>query len=204
MSLRRKIVQQFKQPHGMLGKLAGFLMANRASNIERNEWTLELLSLKPTDRLLEIGFGPGIAIKKASETIVDGLIVGVDHSQTMLDQARKRNRDAVEKGSVQLHLGSADTLTSFEKPFDKICSSNVVQFWPDPVATFKLLRSLLVPNGVIATTYMPRHSKATDADALDKANDIVEQLKQAGFSSITIKEKPMTPISAISVLATNH
>jgi hypothetical protein len=72
MSLRQNIVRQFKQPHGAVGHLAGFIMANRPSNIERNEWTLELLALKPTDYLLEVGFGPGIAIEKASQIITSG------------------------------------------------------------------------------------------------------------------------------------
>ena len=80
MNLQQYFVMQFKQPHGPLGRLAGLIMSKRPSNIERNEWTLDILALKPTDHLLEVGFGPGIAIEKASQTIVDGLIVGVDHS----------------------------------------------------------------------------------------------------------------------------
>ena len=66
MSLRQNIVGQFKQPHGSLGQVAGFIMAKRPSNIERNQWTLDLLDLRPDDRVLEIGFGPGIAIEKES------------------------------------------------------------------------------------------------------------------------------------------
>lgn len=203
MSLRQNIVAQFKQPHGLLGQLAGFIMANRPSNIERSEWTLDLLALKPSDHLLEVGFGPGIAIEIASQMITDGLIVGIDHSETMLYQAKKRNAVAIQRGTVELYLGSVEALPSFERPFDKICSANVVQFWQDPVAVFKRLRSLLTPGGIIATTYMPRHGGATDEDTLKKAEAIVEQLKTAGFSAIRMEEKRMKPVSAVSVLAVN-
>jgi ubiquinone/menaquinone biosynthesis C-methylase UbiE len=203
MSLKQTIVTQFKQPHGPLGQLAGLIMANRPSNIERNEWTLDLLALKPTDHLLEVGFGPGIAVEKASQIITDGLIVGIDHSETMLYQARKRNAAAILRGTVKLYLGSVRALPSFDRPFDKICSANVVQFWPDPVAEFEKLRSLLTAGGVIATTYMPRHSDATDASAHEKANEVMKQLKAAGFSSIRLAEKRMKPVSAVSVLAVN-
>ena len=203
MSLKNNIVAQFGQPHGVLGQLAGLIMANRSSNIERNEWTLDLLALKPTDRLLEVGFGPGIAIEKASQIITKGLIVGVDHSTTMMRQARKRNAAAIERDVVNLYVGTIETLPAFGKPFDKICSANVVQFWHDPVAIFKKLRSLLAPGGIIATTYMPRHSGATNEDTHEKAVEVVNQLKTAGFSSIRVEEKQMLPVSVVSVLGTN-
>jgi ubiquinone/menaquinone biosynthesis C-methylase UbiE len=203
MSLKHNIVAQFKHPHGFMGYLAGFIMANRPSNIERNEWTLDLLELKPTDHLLEIGFGPGIAIEKASQIITEGLIVGIDHSEAMLHQAKKRNAVAIQHGAVRLHLGSMETLSAFDRTFDKICSANVVQFWDDPVAVFKKLRALLTPSGVIVTTYMPRNSGARDADAYAKAKEVVKQLEEAGFSSIRVEERKTLPVSTVSILAVN-
>ncbi len=203
MTLKQNVMAQFKQPHGLLGQLAGYIMATRPSNIERNEWTLDLLAIKPTDHLLEVGFGPGIAIEKAAQTITEGLIVGIDYSETMLHQAKKRNAVAIQSGTTKLYLGEIEALPTFDRPFDKICSANVVQFWSDPVSAFEKLRSLLVPGGIIATTYMPRNSGATDADAHKKAKEIVNHLKAAGFSSIRVEEKHMKPVSAVSVLAVN-
>ena len=54
---------QFGNPHGPLGRLAGRIMATRGSNIERNRWTVDLLELKPHHRVLEVGYGPGLAIE---------------------------------------------------------------------------------------------------------------------------------------------
>lgn len=203
MSLKQNVVAQFKHPHGLVGQLAGFIMANRASNIERNEWTLDLLDLKPTDHLLEVGFGPGIAIEKASKVVTNGLIVGIDHSETMLSQARKRNAAAIKDSRVKLYLGSVETLPTFDQPFDKIGSANVVQFWVDPVSNFKKLRTLLTPRGIIATTYMPRHRGARDADAYVKAKEVMKQLEDAGFSSIRVEERKTQPVPTVSVLAVN-
>lgn len=203
MSLRQNIVSQFKRPRGTLGQLAGLIMANRPSNIERNQWTVDLLALQADDRLLEIGFGPGLAIEQASRVVSDGLVVGIDHSKVMLQQARKRNAIGIANGLVELYLGSLENLPSYEKPFTKICSANVVQFWKDPVADFSKLRSMLAKGGVIASTYMPRQKNATAADARNKAGDIVANLKAAGFSNIRVEEKLMKPVSAISVVAIN-
>jgi len=201
MSVKQQIVSQFKQPHGCLGQLAGFIMANRPSNIERNEWTLKLLELKPTDRVLEVGFGPGIAIEKLNQIVKQGLIVGIDHSETMLHQAKKRNAKAIRNGLVKLHLGSVDDLPEYDQPFDKIYSANVVQFWGNMEKYFAQLHDLLAPGGKIATTYMPRHSGAKNKDAQKKADEIVEALKDVGFKNIQVREKPLKPVSVICVLA---
>jgi len=201
MSVKQQIVSQFKQPHGYLGQLAGFIMAKRPSNIERNEWTLELLDLKSTDRVLEVGFGPGIAIERVSQIVKDGVIVGVDHSETMLHQAKKYNANAIRRGLVKLHLGSVETLPVYEQPFNKIYSANVVQFWDNIEKVFAFLHDLLSPDGKIATTYMPRHSGATNVDTHKKANEIVESLKDVGFKNIQVMEKPLKPVSVICVLA---
>ena len=203
MSLRQRIVKQFKQPQGALGIVTGHIMARRPSNIERNHWTLQLLDLQPDDRLLEVGFGPGIAIAEAARQITDGLIVGIDHSDVMLKQASKRNAEAIASGQVELHIGTLKDLPPYPQRFTKMCSANVVQFWQEPAASFAKLRSILVEGGVLATTYMPRHGHATSADALSKANEIVKHLESAGFKNIRIEEKPFKSNSAISVVAVN-
>ena len=58
----RRMVGQFMHPHGLGGHLPGWVMAHRSSNRRRNTWVVSLLDVRPTDRVLEIGFGPGIAI----------------------------------------------------------------------------------------------------------------------------------------------
>ena len=77
----RRVVDQFHRPRGFSGRLAGWVMANRSSNRRRNAWVITLLDVAPTDRVLEIGFGPGIAIREAAARATEGLVCGVDHSE---------------------------------------------------------------------------------------------------------------------------
>ncbi len=70
MSLRKTIVGQFKNPHGYLGRIAGWIMANRRSNRERNDWTVDLLNIRSRDRVIEIGCGPGLALAACLERAV--------------------------------------------------------------------------------------------------------------------------------------
>ena len=193
------VSSQFGKPRGLLGWLAGRIMATRPSNIERNDWTLSLLAIEPGDRILEIGFGPGIAIGKAAEAATE--IVGVDHSAMMLRRATRHNRKLIEKGRIKLILGEVTTIDGGIGSFDKIYSVNVVQFWDNPILVFKQLRQLLKKNGKIITSYMPRHAGATDKDAFNKAEEIAAWLGQAGFSDIKIEKKVMKPVAAVAVVA---
>jgi ubiquinone/menaquinone biosynthesis C-methylase UbiE len=201
VSINHQIISQFRQPHGFLGQIAGLIMANRPSNIKRNEWTVDLLDLKPTDNVLEIGFGPGIALKKVSRIVTEGSIVGIDHSETMLRQASKRNDDAIERGMVKLYIDNLNNLSKFNNTFDKIYSANVVQFWDDPKTSFLQLKDLLKTGGKIATTYMPRHNGATNADTKRKTDEIVEHLWDAGFKNVQTEERQCGSVSATCVIA---
>ena len=69
MNIWKKISRQFGKPSGFFGKLAGFIMSHRSSNIERIKWGISLLNIQPTDIILEIGFGPGLAINMMSKKL---------------------------------------------------------------------------------------------------------------------------------------
>ena len=200
MSLRKAIVTQFKNPHGYLGRIAGWIMANRRSNRERNYWTVDLLNVQSGDRVIEIGCGPGLALEACLARAGDGHVVGLDHSQTMLDQARARNVEANREGRLELQLGSLDDLPATVGSFDKACSANVVQFFPDRAAAFRKIYSVLKSNGVAATTYMPRCKNPSRADSLDMAEEVKRHMEDAGFANIRIEELPMDPAPAVCVI----
>ena len=154
MSVLSYVYRQFGRPRGVIGYVADYIMAHRSSNLERNDWALSLLAIKPTDRILEIGFGPGIALGTSAARAAQ--VVGIDHSELMLRQATWRNHELIEQGKLKLMLGSVEGLTPDLGLFDKIYSMNVVAFWKDPVTVFRRLRHLLKPGGVLLTGHMPR------------------------------------------------
>ena len=126
-AIRVSLGNQIPAPFGWM---AGFIMTNRPSNVERNEWGISLLQIKPSDFVLEIGFGPGVAIRRISKLLTNGIIYGIDHSSLMLKQASKRNREAIQLGKVKLALVLPVTdLPLFENHFDKILDVNSFQFW---------------------------------------------------------------------------
>jgi protein-L-isoaspartate O-methyltransferase len=99
MSLVTFVYSQFGRPRGVLGYVTDYMMARRPSKIERNDWALSLLASKPADRILEIGFGPGIASGKAAAKAPE--VVGLDRAALMVRQATRRNKALIENGKLK-------------------------------------------------------------------------------------------------------
>lgn len=199
MAIRRKIIAQFRQPSGPLGTLAGWVMAGRPSNRMRNAWMVDLLDLQPDDRVLEIGFGPGLAVADAASRVRDGFVLGLDHSAAMLRQACRRNRAAIEGGRVELRAGGPDDIGARAGQFTAAMSANVVQFWEDKAAAYRGMFGALVPGGRIVTIFQPRNANATAADAKAMAARIEAAMDEAGFAGIAHHTLPLSPVPAIAV-----
>jgi ubiquinone/menaquinone biosynthesis C-methylase UbiE len=200
--LKRFLRVQFGKPAGVWGHLVGRIMVRTPSNMERIRWTLSTLNAQPADRVLEIGFGPGIAIELLSQIVTGGRIVGLDHSDVMVAQARKRNADAIRTGRVDLRLGSVSNLPDFGEPFDKIFTINSIHFWQEPVDCLKALRAALRPGGLIVVTIQPRSRGATEATTTVIGEELTANLARAGFTRCRLEirhTKPVATACAIGV-----
>nr|WP_231510555.1 class I SAM-dependent methyltransferase [Fischerella sp. PCC 9605] len=187
------IRSQFMRPRGFAGWLVGWEMALRSSNRKRNVWAVGLLGVEPTDRVLEIGFGPGIAIRELSRRATHGLVCGVDHSEVMVRQATRRNADAVRAGRVVLRCGSAEHLPAFEETFDKVLAVNNMGMWHDPGERLKELHSLMRPGGRIAIVSQPRCPGATTETTVAAGREIAACLTAAGFTGVRSETLALKP-----------
>src|SRR5262245_24988421 len=102
------VARQSACPAGLLGRLIGPVMARETAAV--NKAALELLELRPTDHLLEVGFGHGATIARAAAAVCGGLVAGVDPSEEMCRMAARLNRRAIEARRVELRRGSAEAL----------------------------------------------------------------------------------------------
>jgi ubiquinone/menaquinone biosynthesis C-methylase UbiE len=184
---------QFGHPSGLGGRAAGALMAHRSSNRKRNAWAVSLLGVRPDDRVLEIGFGPGLAIRELSRIAHQGYVCGMDHSELMVRQARRRNADGIRRGVVDLRLGSVDGLPVFDAPFDKILAVNAALFWDEPDARLDALRRLLRPGGLIAVAHQPRGPGASDETSAAMGREIAAAFARVGFSDVRVETRRLKP-----------
>ena len=129
----------------LLGKLGGVIMAwtNRAIAAR----VVELLNSQPSDKALEVGFGPGVGIQLLAEKATSGEVAGIDCSEEMVEQATAQNAAAVECGRVELQLGSVERLPFANETFDKALAINSMQILARPVAALRQMQLVLKPGG---------------------------------------------------------
>jgi SAM-dependent methyltransferase len=199
------VVRQFGHPRGAAGNVAAWVMAHRPSNRQRNRWVVSLLDPQPGDRVLEIGFGPGLAIAELSRRVgASGHVYGIDHSDVMLRQAARRNAAAIQAGQVTLTRDTVERLPpAIDGPFDAILAVNSFGFWTVPAERLEDLRRRLAPGGRIAIASQPRCPGATRNTSLDAANNITELLQAAGFTQTRTEILDLDP-PVVCVLAVNQ
>ena len=198
------MIRQFGHPRGMAGSLAGLVMAHRRSNRQRNQWVASVLDVQPPERVLEIGFGPGIAIAELSRRVApSGHVYGLDRSDVMLRQATRRNAAAIRAGRVTLTVGAVEQLPpTLEGPFDAVLAVNSLGFWTAPAERLEDLRRRLAPGGRIAIVSQPRSPGATRDTSLAAAREITDLLEAAGFEQAKTEILELDP-PAVCVLAVN-
>ena len=198
--LDRDVIGQAHHPQGAAGRVTAWEMAHRPSNRQRSRWAVSLLNVQPADQVLELGFGPGVAIAELAR-IGAAHVYGVDHSGVMLRQASKRNAAAIRAGRVTLIRASADQLPpALDGPFDAILAVNSLGFWPAPGQRLAELRRRLAPSGRLAIASQPRWAGATADTSRRAAREIEALLSDAGFTHLSTHTLSLKP-PAVCVLA---
>jgi SAM-dependent methyltransferase len=212
MSLQRRLFQrlahQFGDPTGAGGHVAGWIMSHRSSNVTRSRWAVDLLDVGRAERVLELGCGPGVALAALADRAVDGLVVGVDRSPVMIEQAWRRNRAAVSAGRLQLVCTPVEELLPaepaeppFDQPFDAVLAVNNVSFWTEPEVRLAALRERMSPGGRIALVSQPRCPGADASTSAAAADELAGLLAAAGYRKDKVETLDLEP-PAICVLAT--
>jgi len=199
-ALDRDVIGQGHHPQGAAGSVTGWVFAHRPSNRQRNRWAVSLLDVQPADQVLEIGFGPGLAVAQLARAGA-GHVYGVDHSAVMLRQASRRNAAAIRAGRVTLISASVDGLPpALDGPFDAILAVNSLGFWPAPAERLAELRRRLAPGGRAAIVSQPRCHGATAGTSRGAADEIENLLRSAGFTQLSTETLPLSP-PVVCVLA---
>jgi ubiquinone/menaquinone biosynthesis C-methylase UbiE len=178
----QSLKSQFGHPRGVLGWIIGLVMA--AENRERIHWVMQQLDIHPTDRVLEIGFGPGVAIQQAAAQAAQGYVAGVDLSPIMIRQARTRNFRAVQAGRVDLRRGSVMDLPFEADFFDLAFTINSLHHWPDGEAGLAEMRRVLKPGGTVAIIEQPPSKITEEVLIRERGEVILEAMSQVGFHEV--------------------
>uniref|UniRef100_UPI003D12482E class I SAM-dependent methyltransferase n=1 Tax=Roseibium sp. TaxID=1936156 RepID=UPI003D12482E len=128
---------------------------------------------------------------------------GLDHSALMISRAAGRHAAALKSDWLELWHGPLESLP-LEKSFDAVFSCNVLQFVEERAALLEQVRTRLEPGGIFATTYQPRGQCASAEQGRDWIGRFAEDLCQAGFRDVEIREKIFGNMPAFCAVAVNY
>ena len=165
---------------------------------ERFKWAVELLDVKPSQNILEIGCGAGLLAEEIASKLTTGKFIAIDKSLPMLEKAKKRNREFIEKGISEFI--NADFLKSQLpiKFFDTITAFNLNLFWKSPVRELELIKRAIKLKGKLYVFYQaPFEIKITDA------KPIQQKLLDNTFEIVDVQLIKLKPTSAFCIIATS-
>ena len=191
--------RQARKPSGWLGRtMFSHLAAWGHKPLTR--WTIDFMDVQPIDRVLDIGCGGGMAIRLIAQIAVGGFVAGIDYSEDMVEEARKRNVAAVRAGRVEIKHGNVAALPYDDESFDKVIAVETFYFWPDLIANLQEVRRVLKPGGLVALAMegskeTPKRQKiAAQAARMEfpiySGAETVEMLSAAGFSRAWFEAAP--------------
>jgi ubiquinone/menaquinone biosynthesis C-methylase UbiE len=120
---------------------------------ERLRSVVEQLSIRPDDRVLEIGCGHGVAATLVCERLGGGHLTAVDRSAKMIEAAERRNAAYVEAGQAEFLVANLEGLDLGERRFDKIFAVRVGLFHREPERAHGLAEKWLAPGGAISAFF---------------------------------------------------
>lgn len=196
--LLRVLVSQLAKPHGALARVAG-PMLDRGNHVI-NLHTVGALDLKPGDRVLEIGFGGGVALAMALAHEPAVVLSGIEPSPEMVKRSAARFG-----GAVQLRVGFVEALTFDDGAFDTVFGVNVVYFWPDLDGALAEIRRVLAPAGTIVLGVRPKAALerldfGSAGHRVWEAVQYVETLRAARFVDAEARRMP-DPNGAVVITA---
>ena len=108
---------------------------------------LDIVGASDGDRILDIGCGGGMTLKRLSSQVLNGSLVGLDYSPLAIEESAKLNGEDVSTGKLKLVEASVCDMPLTSNNYDKVVSVESFYFWGDHVTALKEINRVLKPGG---------------------------------------------------------
>ena len=192
----------YPQFNGVFGYLAGLTMIlGRGSDARL---VTDLAKVGPADEVLDIGCGPGTAVRRAAGRARKA--IGVDPSAPMLALARLLTRVRSPAGEVEWVLAGAEELTLPDESVTACWSLASVHHWPELEAGVGEVARVLLPGGTFIA--LERRSEpgatgnASHGWTADQAERFASMLGDYGFENAQVANHDLGRRKVVTVMAT--
>jgi ubiquinone/menaquinone biosynthesis C-methylase UbiE len=113
---------------------------------------LEMLEISPGNRVLDVACGPGNFTRDFARAAREGLVIGIDASETMLAAAVRSDGpgDGASRGNLAYVRGDASALPFRDATFDAVCCFAALYLINEPMKALDEIVRVLAPGGRVA------------------------------------------------------
>jgi arsenite methyltransferase len=156
-------------------------------NRRMNTRAIELLDLRDGARVLDLGFGGGVALTMLLDR--GARVTGVDRAAAMVAAATTHHRDAIAAGRLTVTEADGTALPLPADSVDGVLTINTIYFWPDLAAALAEITRVLTPDGKLVVGI--RDGAVMDNVSLDiftirSPDEIKAKVAEAGFDDVRI------------------
>lgn len=188
----------FSGPTGLLAALGFLAGRDRAARL-----AIELATLRPGDRVVDVGCGPGVAAVLARRRGAE--VTAVDPAAVMLRVARLR---WWRVAGIAWRVGTAESLPAGDGTADVVWSLATVHHWVDVDAGIAEAIRVLAPGGRLVT--IERRIEDTEAEGVashgwtpGQAESFAAHCRRHGLLDVRTDEHPGDP-TLLSVVAVHR
>ncbi|WP_406532658.1 class I SAM-dependent methyltransferase [Methanobrevibacter sp.] len=179
----KELIINARKPVGELGQQ--ILDRMNESHEMMAQWGVTHLDIKKDSKILDIGCGGGRNIQRFSQLISDeGRVVGIDYSEVSVEKSFELNKEAIERGIVNVLHGSVSEMPFYDGTFDIVTGFETIYFWPDLINDLREVNRVLKKGGIV---FFCNEAVYREGE-MEKYDDLVELLDMKIYPEEVLKE----------------
>lgn len=186
MSILNKLIEQAKNPRGIVGRIMVSIM--NSAHKKMTIWGLGTIEIEETASILDIGCGGGINLKLLLDRANKGKITGVDYSHDAVKQSINKNKKAVINDLINVKHGTVENLPFNKGEFDVVTAVQTHYFWPNMEKSLGEIKKVLKDGGqvlILAENYKMKYHMKNHETSLK----LMELMHEIGFTELQVYEK---------------
>lgn len=182
-----------RKPKGILGNI----MINKMNigHAKLSDWGLSYLKNISPESIADLGCGGGINVAKLIKLFPNAKVTGVDYSSVSVKKSKEANKESIKAGVCNIVQGDVSKMSFENEQFDLLTAFETIYFWPGPLQSFKEVFRVLKPGGTFMivnefdgiSEREKKYEKLIDGLKLYDNKELLDYLKQVGFTSIDFK-----------------